>query len=71
MVQETGEHVLITAGEVHLERCLDDLRERYFVLGSTLLIMYVNLHTLCTRCVQKRPNFHNTTTQYMQRVYSD
>lgn len=29
IVQETGEHVLITAGEVHLERCVDDLRERY------------------------------------------
>lgn len=28
LVQETGEHVLITAGEVHLQRCLDDLRER-------------------------------------------
>jgi len=27
-VQETGEHVLVTAGEVHLERCLDDLTER-------------------------------------------
>ncbi|XP_039291871.1 elongation factor-like GTPase 1 isoform X2 [Nilaparvata lugens] len=29
IVQETGEHVLVTAGEVHLERCLDDLKERY------------------------------------------
>jgi hypothetical protein len=28
IVQETGEHVLITAGEVHLQRCLDDLKER-------------------------------------------
>jgi translation elongation factor EF-G len=28
IVQETGEHVLVTAGEVHLQRCLDDLRER-------------------------------------------
>uniref|UniRef100_A0A023F2G3 Ribosome assembly protein 1 n=1 Tax=Triatoma infestans TaxID=30076 RepID=A0A023F2G3_TRIIF len=28
-VQETGEHVLVTAGEVHLERCLDDLKYRY------------------------------------------
>ncbi|XP_073977955.1 elongation factor-like GTPase 1 isoform X2 [Rhodnius prolixus] len=28
-VQETGEHVLVTAGEVHLERCLDDLKNRY------------------------------------------
>lgn len=29
LIQESGEHVLITAGEVHLQRCLDDLRERY------------------------------------------
>ncbi|UYV72278.1 EFTUD1 [Cordylochernes scorpioides] len=28
IVQETGELVLVTAGEVHLERCLLDLRER-------------------------------------------
>ncbi|XP_055900516.1 elongation factor-like GTPase 1 [Biomphalaria glabrata] len=28
-VQETGEHVIIAAGEVHLQRCIDDLRERY------------------------------------------
>lgn len=26
LVQATGEHVLGTAGEVHLERCLEDLR---------------------------------------------
>ncbi|VDI73619.1 ribosome assembly protein 1 [Mytilus galloprovincialis] len=29
MVQETGEHVIVTAGEVHLQRCVDDLKERY------------------------------------------
>ncbi|KAK8864214.1 hypothetical protein IAR55_001460 [Kwoniella newhampshirensis] len=29
LVQETGEHVIITAGELHLERCLKDLRERF------------------------------------------
>ncbi|KAI5725129.1 hypothetical protein M8J77_011339 [Diaphorina citri] len=29
ILQESGEHVLVTAGEVHLQRCLDDLRERY------------------------------------------
>lgn len=28
LMQETGEHVLVTAGEVHLQRCIDDLRER-------------------------------------------
>ncbi|PVD19820.1 hypothetical protein C0Q70_20311 [Pomacea canaliculata] len=29
LLQETGEHVIVTAGEVHLQRCIDDLRERY------------------------------------------
>ncbi len=29
VLQESGEHVLITAGEVHLQRCLRDLRESY------------------------------------------
>lgn len=28
MVQENGEHVIIAAGEVHLQKCLDDLRDR-------------------------------------------
>lgn len=29
LIQETGEHVIVTAGELHLERCLKDLREKY------------------------------------------
>ncbi|KAM9838070.1 elongation factor-like GTPase 1 [Aulostomus maculatus] len=29
LIQETGEHVLVTAGEVHLQRCLDDLTQRF------------------------------------------
>ena len=29
MVQGTGEHILSTAGEVHLKKCLDDLRDQY------------------------------------------
>ena len=28
-VMETGEHVIAAAGEVHLERCIADLRERF------------------------------------------
>ncbi|KAJ7601116.1 translation elongation factor 2 [Mycena floridula] len=27
--QDTGEHVIVAAGELHLERCLKDLRERF------------------------------------------
>lgn len=26
---ETGEHVIVTVVEVHLQKCLDDLRETY------------------------------------------
>lgn len=33
LVQETGEHVILTAGELHLERCLKDLRERFARCG--------------------------------------
>ncbi|XP_050429115.1 elongation factor-like GTPase 1 isoform X2 [Adelges cooleyi] len=29
IMQETGEHVIVTAGEVHLQKCLEDLRDRY------------------------------------------
>ncbi|RDD37770.1 Elongation factor-like GTPase 1 [Trichoplax sp. H2] len=29
LVQESGEHVIVAAGEVHLDRCLKDLRERF------------------------------------------
>ncbi|CAG4943869.1 unnamed protein product [Parnassius apollo] len=29
LLQETGEHVLVTAGEVHLQRCLEDLKNIY------------------------------------------
>ncbi|CAH2049318.1 unnamed protein product, partial [Iphiclides podalirius] len=29
VLQETGEHVLVTAGEVHLQRCLEDLKSTY------------------------------------------
>ena len=28
-IQSTGEHILSTAGEVHLQRCLDDLRDTF------------------------------------------
>lgn len=28
-VENTGEHILCTAGELHLERCLKDLTERF------------------------------------------
>lgn len=33
-MQETGEHVIVTAGEVHLQKCLEDLRERYKLIKT-------------------------------------
>lgn len=36
LLQETGEHVLVTAGEVHLERCLEDLRTNYANIPITV-----------------------------------
>lgn len=41
LIQETGEHVLVTAGEVHLQRCLDDLRDRSVcVISQTSVYFY-------------------------------
>lgn len=34
-VNENGEHILCTAGELHLERCLKDLRERFSKIEIT------------------------------------
>ncbi|KAM0756504.1 translation elongation factor 2 [Meredithblackwellia eburnea MCA 4105] len=36
LVQETGEHVILTAGELHLERCLKDLRDRFAKIEITV-----------------------------------
>ncbi|KAK3863901.1 hypothetical protein Pcinc_030368 [Petrolisthes cinctipes] len=29
LLQQSGEYVMVTAGEIHLQRCVDDLQERY------------------------------------------
>ncbi|GAA5930708.1 hypothetical protein JCM1841_004742 [Sporobolomyces salmonicolor] len=36
LVQSTGEHVILTAGELHLERCLKDLRDRFARIEITV-----------------------------------
>ena len=36
MIQENGEHVIMAAGEVHLQKCLDDLTQR-----SPLVAMFM------------------------------
>lgn len=34
LVQETGEHVIVAAGEVHLQRCLEDLTDWFVYMVS-------------------------------------
>lgn len=34
-IEQTGEHILCTAGELHLERCLKDLKERFACISIT------------------------------------
>ena len=29
LVQQTGEHVIVAAGEIHLQKCLEDLTTRW------------------------------------------
>ncbi|KAG2383083.1 hypothetical protein C9374_004420 [Naegleria lovaniensis] len=36
LVQETGEHVIVTAGEVHAERCIRDLNEKFAKVPITV-----------------------------------
>ncbi|XP_032514217.2 elongation factor-like GTPase 1 isoform X3 [Danaus plexippus] len=36
LLQESGEHVLVTAGEVHLQRCLEDLKNLYAKIPITV-----------------------------------
>lgn len=46
LVQETGEHVIVTDGEVHLQRCIDDLVERYFkvvlLIFRSSIVKFIN-----------------------------
>ncbi len=36
LVQQTGELVLVAAGEVHLQKCLDDLTNQYALSVASL-----------------------------------
>lgn len=39
-VQENGETILCTAGEVHLQRCIDDLVQRFETTISNSIFIY-------------------------------
>lgn len=57
-VQETGEHVLVAAGEVHLQRCLLDLTNMYVrcSVGRTVskveITLFPFLEKVSDRCVR-------------------
>ncbi|CAO1614935.1 unnamed protein product [Jaminaea pallidilutea] len=56
LVQETGEHVIVTAGELHLERCLKDLRERFARVGVSASKPLVPYRETCIRVSEMAPS---------------
>lgn len=55
LVQETGEHVILTAGELHLERCLKDLRERFAKCAITASEAIVPFRETAVRTSEMNP----------------
>ncbi|GAA5871086.1 hypothetical protein JCM16303_001684 [Sporobolomyces ruberrimus] len=63
LVQSTGEHVILTAGELHLERCLKDLRDRFARIEITVSPPIVPFRETAVHGVDMAP----TKTQGAQR----
>ncbi|CUS09012.1 unnamed protein product [Tuber aestivum] len=67
IVQESGEHVLLTAGELHLERCLKDLRERFAkidIQSSAPIVPYrETIVSAAEMPLPRDPNFPRGTVQ--------
>ncbi|KAJ9477492.1 Ribosome assembly protein 1 [Pseudozyma hubeiensis] len=55
LVQGTGEHVILTAGELHLERCLKDLRERFAKCEIQVSPPLVPFRETCVRAPEMPP----------------
>ncbi|KAJ1600738.1 hypothetical protein NDA14_003333 [Ustilago hordei] len=55
LVQDTGEHVILTAGELHLERCLKDLRERFARCEIQVSPPLVPFRETCVRAPEMPP----------------
>lgn len=55
LVQDTGEHVILTAGELHLERCLKDLRERFAKCEIQVSPPLVPFRETCIRAPEMPP----------------
>lgn len=53
MVQETGEHVLITAGDVHLAKCLEDLTTKFAKIQLNVSSPMVSLRETVITDVKK------------------
>ena len=45
-VMDTGEHVIAVAGEVHLERCISDLQERFAQVPLKVCEYYSTDHVM-------------------------
>lgn len=51
LIQETGEHIIIAAGEVHLQKCLDDLHYRLADdLIHSRLYIYIIIYMFVCMC---------------------
>ncbi len=55
LIQDTGEHVILTAGELHLERCLKDLRERFAKCEIQVSPPLVPFRETCVRALEMPP----------------
>nr|CDI52197.1 translation elongation factor 2-putative [Melanopsichium pennsylvanicum 4] len=55
LIQDTGEHVILTAGELHLERCLKDLRERFAKCEIQVSPPLVPFRETCIRAPKMPP----------------
>lgn len=63
-IEETGEHIIAGAGELHLEICLKDLEEDYMGCGLKVSEPVVSFRETMTaessqQCLSKSPNKHN------------
>ena len=49
--EESGEHIIAGCGELHVEICLNDLVNEYFVIGKQLFKKENMIHELGVGCV--------------------
>ena len=64
MIEESGEHIIAGAGELHLEICLKDLEEDHDQIPLKKFDPIVSSREIVTEessqmCLSKSPNKHN------------